>query len=132
VPYHDPATGQAVAPTAEKISIDFAVMQEAAKAGKVLVIHAPYQWDDVGSWLALERRNPQDANRNTVQALHCGVDTTGCVIVSDADHLIGTIGVKDLIVVQDGNATLVAHRDVEGDVKKLIDAIKARGLGPYL
>jgi mannose-1-phosphate guanylyltransferase len=117
---------------AEKISIDFAVMQDAARAGKVLVIHAPYQWDDVGSWLALERRNPQDANRNTVQALHCGVDTTGCVIVSDADHLIGTIGVKDLIVVQDGSATLVAHRDAEGDVKKLIDAIKARGLGQYL
>jgi mannose-1-phosphate guanylyltransferase len=117
---------------AEKISIDFAVMQDAAKAGKVLVIHAPYQWDDVGSWLALERRNPQDANHNTVQALHCGVDTTDCVIVSDAGHLIGTIGVKDLIIVHDGNATLVAHRDAEGDVKKLIDAIKARGLGQYL
>ena len=48
--------------TAEKISIDFAVMQEAAKAGKVLVLNAPYTWDDVGSWLALERGNPQDAD----------------------------------------------------------------------
>ena len=118
--------------TAEKISIDFAVMQDAAKAGKVLVIHAPYQWDDVGSWLALERRNPQDADGNTVQGLHCGVDTKGCVIASDPHHLIGTIGVTDLIVVQAGDATLVAHRDAEGDVKKLIDALKARGLGQYL
>ena len=61
------------------------------------------------------------------------MDTARCVIVSDdREHLIGTIGVTDLIVVHDGNATLVAHRDAEGDVKKLIDAIKARGLGRYL
>ena len=48
-------------------------MQDAAKAGKVLVIHAPYKWDDVGTWLALERHNPQDADGNTIQGLHCGV-----------------------------------------------------------
>lgn len=118
--------------TVERISIDYAVMQEAGKAGKVLVMHAPYQWDDVGSWLALERRNPQDSNRNTVQALHCGVNTSGCVIVSDPDHLIGTIGVKDLIIIQNGNATLVATRENEGEVKKLVDAIKAKGLERYL
>jgi mannose-1-phosphate guanylyltransferase len=117
---------------AEKISIDFAVMQEAGKAGKVLVIHAPYQWDDVGSWLALERRNPQDQHGNTIQALHCGVQTTRCVVVSDGDHLIGTIGVSDLIIIQNGNATLVATRENEGEVKKLVDEIKARGLGRFL
>ena len=54
----------------EKISIDFAVME---KAPEVMVIQAPYQWDDVGSWLALERRNPQDAQGNTIQATHSGI-----------------------------------------------------------
>lgn len=117
---------------AKKISIDYAVMQAAGKAGKVLVLHAPYQWDDVGSWLALERRNPQDAARNTVQGLHVGVDTAGCVVVSDAGHLVGTLGVSDLIIIQNGDATLVATKDREGDVKKLVDAIKAKGLGQYL
>ncbi len=117
---------------AEKISIDYAVMQDAAKAGKVLVVHAPYQWDDVGSWLALERRNPQDADGNTVQALHCGVETAGCVVVGDPDRLIGTLGVKDLIIVQDGEATLVTTRAAEGRVKELVDAIRAKGLGRFL
>jgi mannose-1-phosphate guanylyltransferase len=118
--------------TAERVSIDFAVMQEAGKAGKVLVLHAPFQWDDVGSWLALERRNPQDADRNTVQGLHTGVDTAGCVIVSDGGRLIGTLGVRDLIIIQNGDATLVAAKDREGEVKKLVDAIKAKGLGRFL
>jgi mannose-1-phosphate guanylyltransferase len=113
----------------EKVSIDFAVMEGAEQ---VLVIQAPYQWDDVGSWLALERRNPQDAHGNTVQGLHCGVKTSGCVVVSDPDHLVGTIGVKDLIIIQSGNATLVGTRENEGEVKKLVDEIRAKGLGRFL
>jgi mannose-1-phosphate guanylyltransferase len=113
-------------------SIDFAVMQDAAAAGKVLVLKAPYTWDDVGSWLALERRNAQDAAHNTVQGLHCGVETEDCVIVSDGEHLIGTLGVRDLIIIRDGNATLVTTRKKESDVKKLVDAIKAKGLERYL
>lgn len=113
-------------------SIDYAVMQDAAAAGKVIVLRAPYTWDDVGSWLALERRNPQDADRNTIQGLHCGVDTAECVIVSDGDHLIGTLGVKELIIIRHGDATLVTTRQRESDVKKLVDAIKAKGLGRFL
>ncbi|HSQ55018.1 MAG TPA: sugar phosphate nucleotidyltransferase [Gemmata sp.] len=117
---------------AEKISIDYAVMQDAAAEGKVLVIHAPYKWDDVGSWLALERRNPQDAEGNTIKALHAGVKTKNCVIVSDPDHLIGTLGVEDLVIVQCGNATLVTTRKGEADVKQLIEKIKSQGLERFL
>ena len=120
---------QAEYATAEKISIDFAVMQDAPE---VLVMHAPYTWDDVGSWLALERRNPQDADGNTVQALHCGVETANCVIAADPGHLIATIGVKDLVIVQCGNATLIADRTKEADVKRIVDKLKAGGQAEYL
>ena len=113
----------------EKISIDFAVMERAAK---VLAIRAPYQWDDVGSWLALERRNPQDADGNTVQGLHTGIETRHCVIVSDADHLIATLGVSNLLIVQDGNATLVADRRDESNVKLIVEKLKKGGLEKYL
>ena len=76
-------------------------------AREVLVVQAPYQWDDVGSWLALERRNAQDVAGNTVQGTHLGVDTTRCVIAADAGHVIATIGVSDLIIIQAGlNARL--------------------------
>ncbi len=113
----------------EKVSIDYAVMEGARE---VLVIDAPYQWDDVGSWLALERRNPQDASGNTVQGQHVGIDTAGCVIGSDPGHLITTIGVRDLIVIQAGDATLVAKKSDEAAVKQLVDTLKAQGLGRYL
>lgn len=110
----------------EKISIDFAVME---KAREVLVLQAPYQWDDVGSWLALERRNPQDADGNTVQANHLGIRTSKCVIVSEPGHLVATIGVSDLLIIQDGNATLIANRSEEGAVKDIVEALKKKPEG---
>ena len=122
----------AVPPKGALLGIDYAVMQDAAAEGKVLVMHAPYKWDDVGSWLALERRNPQDADGNTVQGLHAGVRTKNCVVVSDAEHLVGTLGVEDLVIVQSGNATLVTTRKGEADVKQLIEKIKAQGLERFL
>jgi mannose-1-phosphate guanylyltransferase len=114
---------------AEKVSIDFAVMEHAKQ---VLAVQAPYRWDDVGSWLAVERMNPQDADGNTVLATHCGLNTRNCVVVGDPGRLLATIGVRDLLIVQDGDATLVADRREEGTVKQLVDLLKARGLEKYL
>jgi mannose-1-phosphate guanylyltransferase len=113
----------------ERVSIDFAVMEHAAE---VLVVHAPYRWDDVGSWLAMERLNPQDAHHNTIQAIHAGIHTTGCVIVGDDGRLIATIGVKDLLIVQDGDATLIADHKEEATVKQLVDLLRQKGLDRYL
>jgi mannose-1-phosphate guanylyltransferase len=116
-------------PHLEKISIDFAVME---KAAEVLVVQAPYRWDDVGSWLALERMHPQDAAGNTVLATHCGLHTGDCVIVADPGQLVATVGVANLLIIQDGNAILVADRRQEGAVKELVELLKKKGLEQYL
>jgi mannose-1-phosphate guanylyltransferase len=113
----------------DRISIDYAVMEHARE---VLVVQAPFRWDDVGSWLALERMQSQDADGNTIQATHCGVSTRGCVLVAGAGHLLATVGVQDLIIIQDGNATLIADRRAETDIKKLVESLKQKGLEKYL
>jgi mannose-1-phosphate guanylyltransferase len=113
----------------ERVSIDYAVMEH---AGEVLVVQAPYRWDDVGSWLALERLQPQDADGNTVLATHCGLKTRGCVIVGDPDRVVATVGVENLLIVQDGNATLVADRREEGTVKQIVELLKKKGWEQYL
>lgn len=112
-----------------RISIDYAVM-EGCRDG--IVLHAPFRWDDVGSWGAIERFNPQDAAGNTVLAEHCGVDTRGCLIVGDRDRLIATVGVSDLIIVQDGDALLVADKRNEAAVKQLVDQLKSTGREKFL
>jgi mannose-1-phosphate guanylyltransferase len=113
----------------ERISIDFAVME---RAKEVLVLEAPYKWDDVGSWLALERTRSQDADGNTILAQHAGLKTHNCLVVGDRHHLITTIGVENLLIVQDGNSTLVADRSDEATVKQLVELLKKMGLESYL
>jgi mannose-1-phosphate guanylyltransferase len=112
-----------------RLSIDFAVME---KAKDVLVVEAPFQWDDVGSWLAVERMSPQDAEGNTILARHCGLRTQNCIIVGDAARLITTVGVENLIIIQDGDAILVANRKDEGNIKQLVELLKKNGMDAHL
>lgn len=113
----------------EKISIDYAVME---KAKEVLVVQTPFRWDDVGSWLALERMHPQDADGNTVLGQHCGINTKNCLIVGEGVNLITTIGVDNLLIIQDGDALLIADRRDEGTVKNLVELMKKKGLEKHL
>lgn len=112
-----------------KISIDYAVLEQAPD---VLTVQAPFRWDDIGSWLALERRHPQDADGNTVLAAHCGVNTKNCLVVADAGLLVATVGVDNLLIVQDGNAILVADRREEGAIRQIVELLKKKGLEKYL
>jgi mannose-1-phosphate guanylyltransferase len=116
-------------PSLVKLSIDIAVME---KAKEVLVVRAPFVWDDVGSWLALERRHPQDAQDNTILAEHAGIETYNCIIAGEPGKLIATVGVSDLVIIQDGDAILVAQRHDETNLKKLVESLKERGLEKYL
>lgn len=116
-------------PKLERISIDYAVMEHARSA---LVLEARFRWDDVGSWLAVERLHPQDAQGNTVLATHTGVNTHNCVVAGSPGTLIATVGVHDLIIVHDGDAILVADRRSESAVKQLVERLGPGGLAKYL
>lgn len=107
----------------EGISIDYAVMEHHAN---VLVIEAPFEWDDIGSWQALSRLFPTDANNNTVVGKHVGIQTTNSIIQSSKDHLIATIGVSDLIIVHTEDATLVANKQEEESVRKLVRLLESK------
>lgn len=112
-----------------RISIDYAVMEHAAE---VLVVQAPFRWDDVGSWLALERMQPQDADGNTILACHSSLHSKDCIVAADDDKLIATVGVNNLLIVQDGNIILVADKREEGAIKQLVEQLKKQGLEKYL
>lgn len=116
-------------PELDKVSIDYAVME---KHPQVLVVQAPYRWDDVGSWLAVERLHPQDTQGNTVLGTHHGIDTKNCVVVGDASKFIATIGIDDLLIIQDGDCTLVAHRSRESDVKLVVEELRRRRQDKHL
>ncbi|MFM9069603.1 MAG: mannose-1-phosphate guanyltransferase, partial [Planctomycetota bacterium] len=92
----------------------------------------PFAWDDVGSWRAVQRLLGTDADANTMDGQQLGVETSGCIVRSSPDHLVATLGVRDLIIVHTPDATLVANKQDEESVRRLVDLLKARGLDQYL
>ncbi|MEZ5943760.1 MAG: mannose-1-phosphate guanylyltransferase [Planctomycetaceae bacterium] len=111
-------------PQMKSISIDFAVLE---RETDIAVVEAPFDWDDVGSWPALERLHSQDENGNTIVGLHRGVDTRNTIVHSTADHVVATIGIEDCIVVHTSDATLVASRQDENAIRQLIELMQNVG-----
>ncbi len=110
-------------------SIDYAVME---RHDNVVVIEAPFDWDDVGSWQAIARLQPLDSSGNAVRGRHVGIDTTNAIVHCPDGHLIVTIDIDDLIVVHTPDATLVAPKKSEERVREAVQRIAAEGLDAFL
>lgn len=101
-------------------SIDFGVME---KATDVYTIPGNFGWDDVGSWLALERINKTNEYGNMVQGDVISINTKN-TIVCGGKKLIATVGIEDLVVVDTDDAILICAKDSTQDVKKVIENLK--------
>ncbi len=110
-------------------SIDFAVLE---RYPNVVVVEAPFEWDDVGNWTSLERLNSPDESGNTNLGRHLAIRSTNTIVVGDEKHVIATIGVDDLIIVQTPDATLVAKKSDEAAVKQIVELIEMNGWQEYL
>jgi mannose-1-phosphate guanylyltransferase/mannose-6-phosphate isomerase len=104
-------------------SIDYAVMEKTADA---VVVPLDAGWSDVGSWSSLYEALPANPEGNVTHGDVLTEDTNGCYLYSES-RLIGTVGLKDHVVVETKDAVLVAHKDRVQDVKKLVTKLKAEG-----
>ena len=111
-------------PTLRAISVDYAVME---KARKVVVARSEFKWDDVGSWTAIPKHFPVDAAGNTCLGRTALLDTNDSIVVSEDGHLTAVLGMKDVVVVQTPDATLVCAKDRVQDVKQLVKRLGANG-----
>jgi mannose-1-phosphate guanylyltransferase len=108
----------------KKISVDFGIME---KAASVLVVEMNCRWQDLGAWTAVAATRETDAAGNVVLAPQTLlVDSRDNVIVSESGHLLALIGVRDLIVVHSGDATLVCRKEDEQRLKEIVAARQAQ------
>jgi mannose-1-phosphate guanylyltransferase len=121
-------------PTLERISVDYAVMEGAAAAGKVGVVPGDFGWNDVGDFNTLGRVLPATDDWGNVvipvggaKAEILALDSRRNVLVAGSGRLVATVGADDLVIVDTPDAVLVCPRDRAQDVKKLVDELKARG-----
>lgn len=111
---------QKIYPKLRATSVDYAVME---KARDVVVAKSEFAWDDVGSWFAIPKHFPSDANGNTRLGRTAVLDARDSIIVSDNAHVTAVVGLKDVVVVHTPSATLVCAKDRVQDVKKLVKSL---------
>lgn len=138
-PSRDRVLGE-IWPTLTKISVDYAVMEGAAAAGRVGTVPGDFGWNDVGDFHTLGEVLAADAAGNVVLGapeaeekpgvlLH---ETTGTVLVPYSGRLVAALGLRDMVVVDTPDAVMVCPRDRAQDVKKLVDTLKERGAEAYV
>ncbi|QXD24234.1 NTP transferase domain-containing protein [Opitutia bacterium ISCC 51] len=109
-----------VYPTLKKISIDFAVMENATN---VAMVESAFDWDDVGAWPAIERHYPKDADGNVGKGTTIFSEASNNIVVSEGGHLTAVIGAEDFIIVHTKDATLVCHKDKAQEIKAVVNQL---------
>lgn len=114
-------------PQIQPETIDYGIMEN---AHDVVVISAEgLGWNDVGSWEAMFDIFPADEQGNiAIGGRHLALDTQQTLVyTSNAERLIVTIGVDDLVVVDTGDVLMVCKKDQAQKVRQIVQDLKATG-----
>lgn len=101
-------------------SIDYGIME---RAENIYTIPGNFDWDDVGSWLALERVNRTNEYGNLVRGDVITIGTKNTTILGDR-KLIAAVGLEGMVVVDTEDALLICAKDCTQDIKKVIENLK--------
>ena len=110
------------------ISIEYGVME---RAEHIFTIPGTFGWDDVGSWLAVERIKKSNESGNVVTGNVITVDTNNCIIQGES-KLIAAVGLEDLVIVDTADAVLICEKDKVSEIRKVIENLKICNREEYL
>ena len=112
----------------EGISVDYGIMEHAKN---IYLVEGNFIWNDLGSWESVYLTSEKDENGNAGSGETVIVDSKNSYVYSETG-LIALVGLDDVIVVQDGNTTMVCKRDRAEDIKKVVDQLKSENKNQYL
>jgi mannose-1-phosphate guanylyltransferase/mannose-6-phosphate isomerase len=95
------------------------------KTAAAAVIPLAAGWSDVGSWSALWEVGARDADGNVVKGDVLTKDVRNCYLHAST-RMVAAVGVEDHVIVETGDAVLVASRDRVQDVKAIVEQLKLR------
>ncbi|MGL5124374.1 MAG: mannose-1-phosphate guanylyltransferase, partial [Fusobacteriaceae bacterium] len=101
----------------EKISIDFGVMEYSKN---IRVIPVDIGWNDIGSFNALDDIFEKNLAGNVVRnSKVIELDSIDNIVLGDGAN-ISLLGVKDLVIVKNGDNILIANKSRTQDIKKIM------------
>ncbi len=111
-------------------AIDTAILE---KSSKIKMVKSQFEWDDVGSWLSLERVTKGDSDGNHHAGKQVIYLNSKGNISSTQKELVSFLGVNDLIVVEEEDVLFITSKTSVKDIKLLLANIKKnKSLEKYL
>lgn len=129
VAHLDDGEGRSAWDGIQPVTIDVGIMEKATRAA---VVPCEMGWSDVGGFGALYDLLPHDAQGHALrgQGRYVALDSQRNLV--DSARLVTTIGVKDLVIIDTGEALLVMPRERAQDVSALVRRLRDLGLESYL
>ena len=112
----------------EPVSIDYGVME---RSTNVLMVPATFQWSDLGSWTALDEVVDKDREGNILKGNTIDIGSHDSIVFS-GQRLVATIGLKDMVVVDTPDATLVSPKERVQEVRRIVETLKQNGREEHL
>jgi mannose-1-phosphate guanylyltransferase/mannose-6-phosphate isomerase len=97
------------------VSFDNAVSE---KSKKLVVFEGKFGWSDIGSFDALAEAGDRSHDR------HISINSKNIYAKSATNKLIATIGVEDLIIIENDDSILIQRKGHGQDVKKIVEHLK--------
>jgi mannose-1-phosphate guanylyltransferase len=119
----------------DNISVDYALLEPRSAKGEgfsnLYCIPSEFGWNDLGSWTALHEHRTADEKTGNANVL---VDDGSFVLDASGNYVhapgkfVAAVGVKDLVVVDTGDALLITTRERAQDVGKIVKYLDEKKL----
>jgi len=110
------------------VSIDNGVMEQSSKSA---VVPVSFTWSDVGSWGSLDEVAAKNKSGNVMTGRVVDIESANSIVYADR-RVVATIGLRDMVVVDTPDATLVCPKSRAQDVKKIVDILKQQQAPEHL
>lgn len=102
-------------------SIDYAIME---KSSRVMVVAADFDWNDLGSWDALESViESKEGNTFVDERAFFVKEAKGNIVYAPNKH-VSLIGVNDLIVVSNEHSVVVLPKERSQEIKDVVKSLQ--------
>jgi mannose-1-phosphate guanylyltransferase len=112
------------------LPIDIAVMEESERG---VMVQGSFDWNDLGLWTSVAKSYPATDEDGNIcaQGDYVTVDANDNFLYTDAG-VVGILGVSDSILVREGDAVLLCHKNRAKDVKTLVKHLRQKYEETYL
>ena len=110
------------------VSVDHGILE---KADNIAVVTSDIDWDDVGSFSTLYDYWPADKDGNRIRGNAITIDSEN-ILIDSPDRLVAVVGLKDVIIVDTGDAVLVCHREASQNIGQIVKELEKRKRTEYL